>query len=581
LGKNNKSREEKLNQMLPGKSDKKKGFNYSFKFGERLGKFFSGLLYVFIGGLVALGMPPFSFTAIFFLGILFLFHKIVKVENLKEVFRISFFFGVGFYSFGLHWVMNSFFVDQDTMARFGIFAPFALILFSMVIALFIAVPAVLTKKFGDKVWKQVIIFSVLWTLFEYIRGILFTGFPWQLAGHTWVHLDVVSDEAQPVLQMLSIFGVYGLSFLTIFLFASVYLLLPEKGKIREFRLKSLLVKKNYVFALSITLFAVSYLFGIVRIGEVEYHDDFKMRLVQPVIPQKRSYSDAEREYQFAKHLKFTDIMPLDDIDMVVWGETAVNVSWNEANEKKMAQVLPDDLVIVFGIPRVQYRPVYKFWNSLMVYDGAGNQLSVYDKNHLVPFGEYVPEAFSWLSDMSITDDSSFSFGESRDVISISDLPSFVPLICYEAIFPDQVIKGKRRPEFMLNISNDGWFGKMFGPYQHLTVSMLRAIEEGMPLVRVVKSGVTTVISPFGNMVEGDIYIPKTKHYFDEYDRADFVHYEKTYIPLNYEGFMDVSLPKKTTRTIYSFVGNYLINAICILILLVLVCPFKCVKIFKK
>jgi len=178
------------------------------------------------------------------------------------------------------------------------------------------------------------------------------------------------------------------------------------------------------------------------------------------------------------------------------------------------------------------------WNSLHAIDSSGNIAATYDKHHLVPFGEYMPLR-SIMSVAKLTHGNiDFSSGPGAQTLQVPGLPPFSPLICYEAIFPGQVASGDVRPGWLLNITNDGWFGNTAGPYQHLQAARLRAIEEGLPMVRAANTGISAVIDPLGRIL--------------------------AHLPLGQEGVLQIALPRALGRTPYAMLGDWTLFLILII-----------------
>jgi apolipoprotein N-acyltransferase len=225
---------------------------------------------------------------------------------------------------------------------------------------------------------------------------------------------------------------------------------------------------------------------------------------------------------------------LDHVRAVVWPEAAppfAMLSTDGALEA-VGTFMPDNAVLLTGTQRIQRGNPNRYYNSLAVIDGRGHLLSIYDKSHLVPFGEYLP-LFQLLEPLGITQltgmHGGFSEGDGVKSYSAPGLPSFGVLICYEAIFPAAVVREDARPDWLVNVTDDSWFGPWSGPYQHLGIARVRAIEEGLPIARSANTGVSAMIDPYGRIISA--------------------------LTLNKAGVLDAALPKALKRTVYSFFGD--------------------------
>jgi apolipoprotein N-acyltransferase len=254
----------------------------------------------------------------------------------------------------------------------------------------------------------------------------------------------------------------------------------------------------------------------------------RLRLVQPDIPQALKWAPAERERHLVKQIRLGTRPPAPAgtearaPTHVIWSETAV--PYFVANDPSLlaalGQMVRDGGALIVGAPRTTPQPAtpFRLWNSLHAIDSRGRIVATYDKFHLVPFGEYVPFR-RWLPIAKITHgETDFSSGPGPQTLAIPGLPPVSPLICYEAIFPGAVHEPGRRPGWLLNLTNDAWFGISSGPYQHFAAARLRAVEEGLPLVRVANNGISAIIDAYGRVraslglgregvVDGDLPVP--------------------------------------------------------------------------
>jgi apolipoprotein N-acyltransferase len=350
-------------------------------------------------------------------------------------------------------------------------------------ALFWAVPAMLAR--GP--WT----FALGLLAFEALRGHLFTGFPWAMAGHIWIDT--------PLAQVAALSGALGLSALT---FAMAALLARmARGLARGQTLKA-----GALALVAVALGAGGWGLGALRLAEPEGgRQGIRLRLVQPNALQHLKWDRDFAEYYFFRHLDLSAQEPADGRapDVVIWSETAVPFFLeNPGAGLVMAADAAGGVPLVLGIQRRDDQG--RFFNSLAVLDDTGAPVAVHDKHHLVPFGEYVPLIGAWaaargvggLAAQALT---GYTPGPGPALVDLGPLGRVLPLICYEAVFPRN-LRGTERPDWLLQLTNDAWFGAWSGPFQHLAQARLRAIEQGLPLVRAANTGVSAVIDARGRVV---------------------------------------------------------------------------------
>lgn len=402
-------------------------------------------------------------------------------------------FGFGFFLAGLYWIGNAFLVDAET---FGWMIPFVAVLLPAGLALFPAAALAASRALWCEGWPRILLFTGFWLVAEWLRGHILTGFPWNLMGHAWGSL-------LPVLQSLSWWGIYGLSFLTVLAAASVALAGDAKERVRGFDLRLAPV------------LAVVVLFVIGTIGQLRltleharYVDGVKLRIVHAAIDQRKIADPSLREPIFANYLALTARPGLETVSLVIWPEAAVPfvLSRDPAALDAIGETLPDETVLITGAPRYQRgegNAPGRYYNALHGLDGEGRILVTYDKAHLVPFGEYLPMEglLSRLGLIQLAGNlGSFARGPGPRTLAVPGAPPFGPLICYEIIFPGAVLDPAVRPGFMVNVTDDSWFGTGTGPHQHFESARLRAIEEGIPVVRAANKGISAIIDPHGRIV---------------------------------------------------------------------------------
>lgn len=438
-----------------------------------------------LGAVSALGQAPLGFwwaTIAAFAGLIWLLDR---VPDRRGAFLTGLFAGAGQFVLALNWIIEPFLID---IARQGWMAPFAVLLLSFGLGLFWAGAAVTARLFPDRSLG----FVVSFVAFEWLRGVVLTGFPWAMAGHVWI--------GTPVDQLAALGGPSLLSLLTL-----LAAWLPVRWRWRG-------------GAASVVLLAAGLTFGLLRLAQpLPEAGGPTLRLVQPNAAQAAKW-DPERAREFFDRL-LTLTARGGPADLTIWPETAVPYMLEYAPDVAgMVVAASGGRPVALGIQRAEGD---RFFNSLRVLEGAGVETARYDKAHLVPFGEYIPFgdlAYRWfgLRAFAAQAGNSYSAGPGPQVLNLGRFGKVLPLICYEAIFPRGVNAMPERADWMLQITNDAWFGKLTGPFQHFAQARLRAVEQGLPLIRVANTGITAVVDargrvvaelPFGVMEALDTRIP--------------------------------------------------------------------------
>jgi apolipoprotein N-acyltransferase len=413
--------------------------------------------------------PPFGLAVLLLLyGVLY---RLVRQEtSARRVMLPVWWFFFGQYVGGLYWISNALLVPP---AQFLWMWPLAVAALPAGLALF---PMLLTGLWqrldGRTPWGFVLALLVA----ELARGHLLTGFPWNLSGYAFSWL-------LPYQQVASLGGVYLLSLLALLLGV----------------LPLAYTRRRAVVWLS--LLVVPFGWGSWRLATaVPESGGPLIRIVQPSIPQSLKFDAAAREQNLYKYIGLSLRPAQEPLAAVIWGETATGylVEAQEAVRAALAQAVPAGGVLITGtVRRAHVGQQVVFSNGMVVLDGEGSLLGAFDKFHLVPFGEYVPLS-NWLPLPAIAADmGAFTPGPGPRSLPLPGLPSAGPLICYEVIFPGEVVDEANRPGWLLNLTNDGWYGNSTGPYQHFHISALRAVEEGLPMVRAANTGVSGVIDAYG------------------------------------------------------------------------------------
>jgi apolipoprotein N-acyltransferase len=467
-----------------------------------------------MGGLAAFALPPFYVLPLLIPAFVVLIWLIDGAHRLRTAYWTGFWFGLGHFVIGLYWIANAMLVDA---ARFWWMIPFSLLGLPAVISLiYIGPVAALTWRFGGRGSSRVLLFAGLWTVAELVRGVLFTGFPWNMIGYCW-------NEVGPIRQAAAWVGVYGVSLLTVLAAAAPAILSSgERG----------------VSIKLITLYAALAIIGLC--GWIRLADDndamipdVTLRLVQPNIAQSLKWDGQAAAANFENLLALSAEPSKQPLTAILWPESAT--SYYLEREPAALEAIHDHVngaMLITGSLRATRSDDghVDYWNGMIALDGAGKLVGTYDKFHLVPFGEYVPLRHVLPIGKLTPGANDFSRGPGPRTVTVAGLPPFGPLICFEVIFPGEVIDKANRPKWLLTLTNDGWYGYSTGPFQHFVQAGWRAIEEGMPLVRVANTGISGVVDPYGRVVAE--------------------------LGLEERGYLDVSLPKALpTPPLYARYGD--------------------------
>ncbi len=440
---------------------------------------------LFLGALMTAALTPIHVVVVLvpaFVGLLWLLDA---SRTPVSAFGAGWWFGLGYFVLGLYWIAFALLTDA---AKFGWMVPFAVFGLAAGFAIYTGLVTLLVWWSGLRGLPRVVLLATAWTLAEFVRGQLFTGFPWNLMGQVWAFSD-------QVIQATAIVGVYGLGFLTV-LAAALPALWWEWERPAA---------KTLAWALPVVIVGVLWIGGSARLAnaEVTLVPDVRLRIVQPNIEQTEKWKPTMRDNHLIKTMRLTAGPGWDQVSHVIWPEAAIPffIAQDDARRAALAQVIPGNGLLLTGAPRIdQQAATARVWNALHAIDPQGTVVATYDKFHLVPFGEYVPFRSVLPIDKITAGAGDFSAGPGVRTLSLAGLPPFSPLICYEGIFPGAVADRSDRPQWLLNVTNDAWFGITAGPHQHFAAVRLRAIEEGLPLVRAANNGISAVVDPFGRVL---------------------------------------------------------------------------------
>jgi apolipoprotein N-acyltransferase len=436
------------------------------------------------GILAAMALPPIHALPLLWISFPCLIWLLDGDESNKEAFNDGWWFGFGHFSLSFYWISHALLIDP---LRFGYFVPIAVFGLSGFFGVFVGATALFARLIAQPKTSRVLTFALIWILFEWVRSWVFTGFPWNLIGSVWMPI-------LPMIQFTAIVGTYGLGLLTVIV-ATIPVLLIQPSKLNQ----------NFVVTIMVIL-AIIVTWGSFRLtnGSTNPVPDVRLRLVQPNIKQTLKWNNELRMIHLREHLNLTMSPGWDNVTDVIWSETAApSFLEQDATVRQMlVEVTPHLGVLIVGaVRRTALGEVpFRIWNSLLAMTSNGKIVGTYDKAHLVPFGEYMPLSSLFVFNKITAGNIDFTPGTGSKTLILPRLPPVGPLICYEVIFSGAVVDQKNRPAWLLNLTNDGWYGISAGPYQHFAATRLRAVEEGLPLVRVANTGISAVIDPYGRVI---------------------------------------------------------------------------------
>ncbi|MBL4875119.1 MAG: apolipoprotein N-acyltransferase [Cohaesibacteraceae bacterium] len=482
----------------------------------------------FAGVLTLLAQPPFGFMVLLWLSFPLLVWVMDSASFTRGIsnrffagFGVGWWFGFGYFVPALYWLGNAFLVDAG---RFAWAMPLAVLILPACLSLFWAIAFGIINLFWKPGVSRVFLSGLALGLAEWGRATMFTGFPWANPG-----LALVGTGVQ--MQILALTGAQILAFWLPLVFAIPVLIWAEKQRPPG---------SSGLLAFVVVLLCAQTGFGIYRLNLIEQtSENIVVRLVQGNIPQAEKWLPENRDTIFNKYLELTGSPAINAsaksraIDYVIWPETSVPflLTREPSGLTRIADALPGDAKLITGALRQQVltteTATARLFNSIFLVANNGEVEAAYDKNHLVPFGEYLPFQ-NLLEDIGLQQltqiKGGFETGTVRQLMG-EENSRFLPLLCYEIIFPGEILSSLERPHWILNLTNDAWFGRTLGPYQHYFQARIRAVEMGLPVVRVANTGVSGVIDPYGDTIAK--------------------------IALGKAGFLDVTVPDRLEETFYS------------------------------
>jgi len=444
-----------------------------------------------LGAMAGLGFAPLNLVPAFALGISGLVWLAAEAPRPRKAFAVGWWWGLGHFAVNSYWIAESFLVDA---ARFGWMIPPVLGGLAAYLALYPALATLALRLVPRPLSVAgIAAFAAFWTIAEWLRGHVLTGYPWDLAAYIWSGSDALMQSA-------ALWGSWGLSLVTVFALS-----LPALFVRMELR-----AARAAVIGMAVVLAAL-YGGGLWRLSNAVPTPaatdpaSVTVRLVQPNIAQSLKLSSDTRPQQINTLMRLTLETPgFEKVKAVIWPESAANYLLARETELRsiLARAVPPGGILITGAPRGEPEngPLAEIWNSLAALDGDGKILGTADKFHLVPLGEYVPmrEIFTFIN--KITPGSmNFTPGPGPRTLHLPTLPPLSPLICYEVIFPGAVTDPADRPGLLVNVTNDGWFGTSTGPSQHFASARFRSVEEGIPMLRAANTGISGVIDAYGRV----------------------------------------------------------------------------------
>ena len=478
---------------------------------------------------------------------------------------VGWWFGFGYFLAGLYWIGHAFLVDART---FGWFLPLAVTALPAGMAVYPALGVALARLIWTRGATRVLALAAALTLSEWLRGHLLGGFPWNAFGYALI-------SPLWLAQGTALVGIWGMTFVAIAVFASPAVLADDRSDT---------ARPWLPVTMSLALVMALAVFGTARLSAhpTTFVEGVRLRIMQPNLRQDEKFNISHKQQVMSRYLDLsassTGPRPagLNDVTHLIWPESAFPFFLTrqpDALAQIAALLRPNTVLITGGIrppEAMSNQPVMRAYNSIYVIGPDGSILSFYDKVHLVPFGEYLPfqEALERLGMMQLTRTrGGFIAGDRRRNQRLPAAPDFLPLVCYEVIFPGAAVPvserpgwlydhvgrylawpfvagSGERPGWMLNLTNDGWFGQSAGPYQHFQQARVRAIEEGLPLVRAANTGISAVVDPLGRVIRS--------------------------LPLGAEGVIDAALPQRLAPTLYARAGDGPLAAMLVLALFLVV-----------
>ena len=464
------------------------------------------LLLLLAGAIAGLSVPPLFVVPALFVSFPVLVWALDGAEPGRSwrrlfgpAFSIGFAFGWGYFTVAFHWLGAAFLVDGGIML---VVMPFAILALAALIALFWGVAGALAHLFWSHGPWRIVTLATFLTMAEWARGHVLTGFPFDLLGYALT-------PNEEMMQITSVIGIYGLTLVAALLAMTPALIWPADNRSLSRRLLPLFI--------ALLVIAVQLGFGYNRLAGITSTErtDIALRLVQPLVYEHADWANADPVALIDRLLMLSDMrmdpsdLGLADITHLVWPESSLPFFLSTYPEAlaRIARLLPETTTLLAGVPRQQYEPGATEtsgppFNALLAIETNGEVIASYDKSHLVPFGEFLPFSgfFSKLGiKQFVPGAEGWAHGDPRRrLMRLPNTPPLLALICYEILFSGD-LGDTANAQFLFNITNDAWFDNSIGPAQHAHHARVRAVEEGMSLIRAANSGLTFATDPLGRI----------------------------------------------------------------------------------
>jgi len=427
-----------------------------------------------LGGITNLGFAPYYLFFFPLISISALLLFLFKEERKIDYFLNGWIFGFGFFGFGLYWISNALLTDDS----FFWLVPFAIILIPSILAIYIGLFSYICcqfKKSDPLIF--VIISSIVWTIFEILRSYIFTGFPWLLFGYFYG-----LNSFMP--QLASVVGVFGLSFIGFITSAIIFILVCSKGK-----------KVSFFVLVVICLNIFMLIFGYLNLRQNEdFTTSQNIRIVQPNIQQFHNISLSQRLYYLNTLISLSTRDLPKNTGYIIWPELPLPLYlFNQDTINLLYETIPEEISVISNSIRLDNDSGEVFNSSVLL--RKKRIIDYYDKSHLVPFGEYIP--FRNILPMKKITEGTVDFAKGKGIKNIyNNNDVFGILICYESFFSSKIISTPK-PDFLINLTNDAWYGKSQGPYLHDEMTRFRSIEENIPVYRAANNGISFCTNSHG------------------------------------------------------------------------------------
>lgn len=495
-----------------------------------------------LGGFLTLALPPLGLFPVLFLVIPLQMWLTASAGSGRSAFLTGWAFGGGYFILGLYWLGIAFAEMYDRMPWF---LPFVFFGIPLYIALHYALASLAAYYFR----KLRVVYALAYTVFffwaEYLRGHFPGNFPWNTIGSVWYHV-------LPLLQSLALYGVYGLTFMTLLWAAALFLLIGQKNKNPAERAFVAFAAISFIVVLG---------WGAIRMTQFPtlFRSGIAVQIVQPnVTREEKIISDYEdKNDSFERHLALMRQYPApaSPVMLSIWPEAVFNISSGEEKTffSRIAKELPEGGYAAVGAHRIVTRNARRdIYNSILILDKSAAVLATYDKTALTPWGEYVPlDGFIQRTPLAkyLGEVLRLRAGTGPQTFRVGNLPSFSPVICFESVFSGGVVPRNDRPDFLLSVANDAWSSGSVGPFQSFGFMRLRAIEEGLPVMRAANIGISAVIDPYGR----------------ELHRLD----------MHETGVINSRLPEAASPTVFSRYGEEPLSAgVCVLTVIMLFLGYR-------